>query len=556
VPKPEHVPPRPPAAAEQASTCAVSNNRSPVCEGQHVCNSFTSPASIYRLAREQDVTGADLLQQRPTRSPVPHRPLTTGKRAVRSGHTMSVRMDGLAPDTVGSCTRAVTMRTRVAATPACPDHACDSCRSCRSGRCSGKDRPLQVRFGDTGMWEGPVFGQFGVLETDEDGRLQCHICGEWRVSVAAHSSQAHRISADEYRALFGLRADTGLVGPGLRARLQQLAAENLTGYSDQLKTIPRPVPRGYHWRLESRLDPANRRAWEAFAQTHGEQLARNLDGIRQSRREAATVTCVICQKVFANRNQGRRARVCSQACDRERRRRLLLADPISERPGMRDKLSRAIREHWARNREPLIETVRGRGWQAGKYAEVAARLSVVDPAAFDALRARDAEIVRRYYGLQRGHPETIRALAEAFGVSTTTITVTLRRGVSRLLGWTAIDPNRRLEGVCEICGTAVSRAVRRQSYACSAACMTELRRRITTAAAKRWGWPRADELRALPPTSLERLTELERQLVAAYYGLDGRAPQTQRAVSRRFKMDDKRVAQVINGAVQRLLGGA
>lgn len=171
-------------------------------------------------------------------------------------------------------------------------------------------------------------------------------------------------------------------------------------------------------------------------------------------------------------------------------------------------------------------------------------------AAFEGQRA---QIVRLFYGLDNAPPETRQALAERFGVSTVTVAVTLRRGVARLLGWTEIDPNRRVQGVCSVCGAPVARPSQRTSHACSPACMAELRRRATTSAAKRWGWPQADAIRALPPSALEQLPELERLLVAAYYGLDGQEAQTQRVVSRRFKMDDKRVSTLITQAVERLL---
>jgi hypothetical protein len=163
---------------------------------------------------------------------------------------------------------------------------------------------------------------------------------------------AHQISADEYRALFGLRAGTGLVGPVLRARLQQLAVEHLAPYADQLKTVRKQAPRGYHWRLESRLDPSNHAAWETLAQHQRERLLRNLERIHRARREAATVRCVICDTPFVNPNQGRKARVCSEACDRERRRRLLLATPISARPGVRNTMAQATRAVGTGSRAP------------------------------------------------------------------------------------------------------------------------------------------------------------------------------------------------------------
>ena len=36
-----------------------------------------------------------------------------------------------------------------------------------------------------GEWDGPVFGELGVLAVDGD-RVRCHACGRWYRSLAAH----------------------------------------------------------------------------------------------------------------------------------------------------------------------------------------------------------------------------------------------------------------------------------------------------------------------------------------------------------------------------------
>jgi len=78
-------------------------------------------------------------------------------------------------------------------------------------------------------WEGPFFGQFGVLTTDPDGdTVQCHVCGDWWVKLGTHANWAHGLNADAYRQAFGLRKSTGLVSPSYRAKLRQAATHLVT----------------------------------------------------------------------------------------------------------------------------------------------------------------------------------------------------------------------------------------------------------------------------------------------------------------------------------------
>ena len=54
------------------------------------------------------------------------------------------------------------------------------------------------------VWNGPIFGQLGVLDTDGH-RAECHACGGWYKLLGTHAFQAHGLSARTYRQLFGLR---------------------------------------------------------------------------------------------------------------------------------------------------------------------------------------------------------------------------------------------------------------------------------------------------------------------------------------------------------------
>ena len=64
---------------------------------------------------------------------------------------------------------------------------------------------------------GHIYGELGVFN-DAGDLAQCHICGRWFVSVAAHSWQSHGVLADQYRELFGLNYNQGLESDRERKR--------------------------------------------------------------------------------------------------------------------------------------------------------------------------------------------------------------------------------------------------------------------------------------------------------------------------------------------------
>ena len=73
-----------------------------------------------------------------------------------------------------------------------------------------------------GEWDGPVHGELGVLVVEPDGdRVQCHARGAWFRFLANHVWRTHQLSADEYRAVFGLAAEHGLVSPALAEKLRR-----------------------------------------------------------------------------------------------------------------------------------------------------------------------------------------------------------------------------------------------------------------------------------------------------------------------------------------------
>ena len=189
---------------------------------------------------------------------------------------------------------------------------------------------------------------------------------------------------------------------------------------------------------------------------------------------------------------------------------------------------------------------------------------------------------------------TQRAIAEHLGLTTSQVRRVLTGAqVTRLLG----EPPRRqarrtVSMACAICGAAVERqpgALRdRVQTTCGPVCRRELRRRVLAArppldratrirageafrqklaspefrqqweanqraAKRRRGRPHADALRALPPEAFAVLEERERELVRRYYGLDGSAPETQRALATRFRMTGRHVRDRLEASLSRLL---
>lgn len=64
----------------------------------------------------------------------------------------------------------------------------------------------------------------GRLSVDpDDGRLCCHLCGQWFVSLASHV-RSHGYTADGYRAAMGLLRGRGLVAPDLSATIRRRQA--------------------------------------------------------------------------------------------------------------------------------------------------------------------------------------------------------------------------------------------------------------------------------------------------------------------------------------------
>lgn len=109
----------------------------------------------------------------------------------------------------------------------CAGHPCDDCDRCKNGDCCGGDvgeagLPLE------GSWPHHSYGVVGVVE--ETGAVQrCHCCGEWFENLARHV-KAHGLTADAYKAMWGLNSTQSLVGKYLRAVRSSLGVEFGAGH--------------------------------------------------------------------------------------------------------------------------------------------------------------------------------------------------------------------------------------------------------------------------------------------------------------------------------------
>lgn len=298
-----------------------------------------------------------------------------------------------------------------------------------------------------GDWDGPIFGELGVLEVEEDG-IRCHICGRWFRYLSSHILGKHGVHPDEYRAYFGLRASKSLMCPGLRKVFRDTHLGTLSRYWDghglrELTAEERSEnSRSRHWSLQERQDQHNIAVRErnmalaqegvARARAEGRQWWRDAREIaplgrerfkelvadpewkanwarkiKESKGGRTPIACIVCGTSFVSLT-GRRT--CSDACDRESRRR---REPIAKRPDVRAKISAA-------------RMARGRADEA--------KLRALPAPAFESLREFDRTVTVRYYGLDGQPAETHRQLAAQLGASSSTVRKHILRAVAQLVG--------------------------------------------------------------------------------------------------------------------------
>jgi hypothetical protein len=120
-------------------------------------------------------------------------------------------------------------------------HACDQCARCVAGHCCRNELPNH-RLPELGEIQ-PVFGVLGVFN-DHGSEAECHVCGAWARQVAMHAWHAHDLTADEYRAAFGLKRQHPLVCSDtseLKARILREGGDWLAQYREQGAEVLRSI---------------------------------------------------------------------------------------------------------------------------------------------------------------------------------------------------------------------------------------------------------------------------------------------------------------------------
>lgn len=112
---------------------------------------------------------------------------------------------------------------------------------------------------DLGEWDGPTYGQLGVLTTNGE-LVQCHACGKWFGHLGAHVPK-HGLTVQEYKATFGLNVTTGLIGPKLASQRRQ-HVDHLAQYRDAGRTALKNLRPDQRSRASKRLQFHLNEGWE------------------------------------------------------------------------------------------------------------------------------------------------------------------------------------------------------------------------------------------------------------------------------------------------------
>src|SRR5436190_2028813 len=158
-----------------------------------------------------------------------------------------------------------------------------------------------------GDWEGPIYGELGVLaETPDGDQVRCHACGGWYRSLATHAVRAHRLAE---RAL--ARRRELLRDPSYRARVGRHVSDAKGGRVPVSCTIcgapvliTRSSLRAYQYHLCSQACIREFRRWWAreLSRTRRRPRPRTIEGV-----------CATCGATFRGRAG---QRFCSRRCNK------------------------------------------------------------------------------------------------------------------------------------------------------------------------------------------------------------------------------------------------
>jgi hypothetical protein len=117
----------------------------------------------------------------------------------------------------------------------CHQHRCDRCARCLAGECCGND-VIDANLPVEGSWSGKLHAPIGEL-VERNGLVICHMCGTGHVLLVQHLRHRHKMTGDEYRALFGLAARRALVPKWESERRSEVSILR----TDGMRIPPRPT---------------------------------------------------------------------------------------------------------------------------------------------------------------------------------------------------------------------------------------------------------------------------------------------------------------------------
>ncbi|MGH2363709.1 MAG: hypothetical protein ACRDHX_03550 [Chloroflexota bacterium] len=273
------------------------------------------------------------------------------------------------------------------------------------------------------------------------------------------------------------------------------------------------------------MDPRYREVWQRLQRGGAERskalwsdpdyAAARARRMSEARGGHEIVACAVCGAPLEMPRwaaQSKKQHGCPGECRSElRRRRLaehdLSAPAVRAKAGETRRLTLAARPDYGREVGARISQARRR-----RDAAVVEQLRPLPAVVWESLPEPDRSLVRRYYGLVGEQPATYPELIKEYHLTYRDIRRMITHGVARVL-----DPDAAIATVAHD---------------------ERVRWRMSVAAA----------LAALGPERLTGFSELERQLVVRYYGLDAQLRVSQRQIARDLGVDRKRVRAVLERA--------
>lgn len=111
-------------------------------------------------------------------------------------------------------------------------------------------------------------GRYGILDTDQDGKLVCHECGQSWSHLGTHARLAHGIPAPAYREKHGLAKTTRLVAASVSENMRKGWENNRELHLEALESSRDPErARAYSHVAPSGWSPQARAARDAAAKS-------------------------------------------------------------------------------------------------------------------------------------------------------------------------------------------------------------------------------------------------------------------------------------------------